>query len=96
MPSKIWNKYKIIKVIGSNSNIKTYLTKIEPIIKEILPKNKEDYYIIRERLEKLKLEEELNTYEIIEENDRIYIAIDNNNELLSKIDKLILSNELDN
>ena len=95
MPSKIWNKYKIIKEIGSNSNIKTYLTKIEPIVKEIIPKNKEDYYTIRERLEKLKLEEELNIYEIIEENDKIYIVIDNNNELLQKIDKLILSDELD-
>jgi len=95
MPSKIWNKYKIIKEIEFNSNIKTYLTKIEPIVKEIIPKNKEDYYKIKERLEKIKLEEELNIYEIIEENDRIYIVIENNNELLSKIDKLILSSELD-
>ena len=93
MPSKIWNKYKLIKEIKSNSNIKTYLTRIEPIIKEIIPKNKDDYYRIYERLEKLK--EELNIYEIIEENDRIYIVINNNNELLSKIDKLILSDELD-
>jgi len=48
MPSKIWNKYKIIKEIEFNSNIKTYLTKIEPIVKEIIPKNKEDYYKIKE------------------------------------------------
>jgi len=95
MPSKIWNKYKIIKEIEDNSNIKTYLTKIEPIVKEIIPKNKEDYIIIMGRLERLKLKKEINIYEIIEENDRIYIVIDNNDELLSKIDKLILSNELD-
>jgi len=93
MPSKIWNKYKLIKEIKSNLNIKTYLTRIEPIIKEIIPKNKDDYYIIYERLEKIK--EELNIYEIIEENERIYIVIDNNDELLLKIDKLILSDELD-
>ena len=78
MPSKIWNKYKMIKEINSNSNIKTYLTRIEPIIKEIIPKNKE-----------------FNIYEIIEENERIYIVIDNNDELLLKIDKLIISDELD-
>jgi len=95
MPSKIWNKYKIIKEIEDNSNIKTYLTKLEPIVKEITPKNKEDYFIIIERLERLKLKEELNIYEIIEEDDKIYIVIDNNDELLSKIDNLILSNELD-
>ena len=95
MPSKIWKKYEIIKEIENNSNIKTYLTKIEPIVKEIIPKNKEDYFIIMERLERLKLKEELNIYEIIEENERIYIVIDNNDELLLKVGKLILLEELD-
>jgi len=98
MPSKIWNKYKKIKEIESNnSNIKTYLANIQPIVKEIIPKNKNDYYIISERLGKLKeeLEGELKIYEIIEEYERIYIVIDNDEELLSKIDNLILSDELD-
>jgi len=92
MPSKIWNKYKMIKEIESNSNIKTYLVSIEPIIKEITLKNKDDYYIINERLEELK--KELNIYEIMEENERIYIVMENNEELLLKIDKLILSDEI--
>ena len=70
----IWNKYKIIKEIDSKSNIKTYLTRIEPIIKEVIPKNKSEYYEITERLEELK--EELNIYEIIEEGDKIYIVIE--------------------
>ena len=96
MPTKIWNKYKRIKEIESNnSKIKTYIASIQPIVKEIIPNNKDDYYIINERLEKLKEEEELNIYEIIEENGRIYIVIDNNKDILSKIDKLILSDELD-
>ena len=34
-----------------------------------------------ERLERLKLKEEINIYEIIEEDDKIYIVIDNNDEL---------------
>ena len=97
MPSKIWSKYKMVKKIESNSNIKTYLTRLEPIIIEVKSKNKYDFYIINERLEKLKLElkDGINIYEIIEENERIYIVIDNNDELLLKIDKLILSDELD-
>ena len=66
MTSKIWDKYKMIKQISSNINIKTYLVNIQPIVKEIIPTNKDDYYIIRERLEKIKEEEELNIYEIIE------------------------------
>ena len=95
MPSKIWDKYKKIKEIESNnSNIKTYLVSIQPIVKEIIPKNKDDYYIIIERLEKLKEEEELNIYEIIEENEKIYIVLENNEEILLKIDKLIISDEL--
>ena len=85
----IWNKYKIIKEIDSKSNIKTYLTRIEPIIKEIIPKDKDDYYIIIERLDKLK--EELNIYEIIEENEKIYIVLENNEEILLNIDKLSYS-----
>ena len=87
----IWNKYKIIKEIDSKSNIKTYLTKIEPVVKEVIPKNKSEYYKITERLEELK--EELNIYEIIEEGEKIYIVIENNEEVLSKIDKLLLSGE---
>ena len=83
----------MIKEIKSNSNIKTYLTRIEPIIKEIIPKNIDYYYIIIERLESLK--EEFNIYEIIEENERIYIVMENNDELLLKIDKLILSDDLE-
>ena len=80
MPLKIWDKYTMIKEIESNSNIKTYLTKIEPIVKKIIPKNEDDYYyIIKERLEKIKIElkNELIIYEIIEENEKIYIAMDN-------------------
>ena len=92
MPSKIWNKYKKIEEIKSNSNIKTYLTRIEPIVKEIIPKNKYDYDRIIEKLEELK--EELDIYEIIEEDERIYIVMDYNEELLLRIDNLILSDEL--
>jgi len=87
----IWNKYKIIKEIDSKSNIKTYLTKIEPIVKEVIPKNKSEYYKITERLEELK--EELNIYEIIEEGEKIYVVVENNEEILSKIDKLLSSEE---
>ena len=87
----IWNKYKVIKEIDSKLNIKTYLTRLEVIVKEIICKD--DYNIIIEKLENLK--EELNIYEIIEENEKIYVVVENNEEILSKIDKLILSDNLD-
>ena len=92
MPSTIWNKYKLIKEISSNSGIKTYSARLEPIIKEIIPKDKDDYQAISERLEQLK--DQLDIYEIIEEDFKFYIVAENNDELLSKIDKLILSDEL--
>ena len=98
MPSKIWEKYKFIKEFesNSNSNIKTYLAKTELIVKEILPKNEDDYYKISEKLKKLKIDskEEFNIYDIKEEDERIYVAIENKKELLLKFDKLILSEEL--
>ena len=91
MPSTILNKYKLIKEISSNASIKTYLARIEPIIKVIRPKDKDDYHGISERLEQLK--DRLDIYEIIEEDNKFYIVAENNEKLLSKIDKLILSNE---
>ena len=91
MPSTIWNKYKLIKEISSNASIKTYSAILEPIIKVIIPKDKDDYYGISERLEQLK--DRLDIYEIIEEDNKFYIVAENNEKLLSKIDKLILSNE---
>ena len=55
MPNQIWDKYKIIKEINTdNPIIKTYLTKIEPIVKEIIPKNNADYFEIIEKIKKLK------------------------------------------
>ena len=54
MSSKILSKYQILKEININSNIKTYLTRIEPIIKEIIPKNQIEYHLIKERLKELK------------------------------------------
>ena len=88
MPS-IWNKYTKIKEINSNQNIKKYLTRIEPLIKEITPKDKDDFYAIYDSLYNLK--NELNIHDIIEENDKIYVIIDNNKEINDKIDKLIKS-----
>ena len=57
MPESIWNKYEKIKEIeNKNSNIKTYLVKIKikPLIKEIKPKDKNDYLSIYQKIEKLK------------------------------------------
>ena len=94
MPSTIWKKYAIIKEIKSNSNcnIRTYLTRIEPIVKEITPKDKNDYELIISRLNKFKKENKI--YDIIEENEKIYVVIDNNEEMIAKIDKAILSEGL--
>ena len=89
--SNIWNKYKIIQEVNSSSNIKTYLTFIQPIVKEIIPKDKEDYDILLEKIQDSR--EELNIYEIIKEKDKIYVALENNDELLSKLEKLILSED---
>ena len=93
MPSKLCNKYEILKEINSNSKIKTYLTRIEPIVKEIIPKDKDDYYIISERLKQLR--EQPNIYEVIEEKERLYVVIDSDDkEISSKIEELILSDDL--
>ena len=91
MPS-IWEKYQKIIEIDSNSKIKTYKAKIEPIIKEIIPEDKKDYYKILKRIEKIK--EKYKIIEMIEEENKIYIVINKDDELISKINKLLITDEL--
>ena len=86
MPSLL-NKYEIIKELDTNSKIQTYLTRIEPIIKVIETKDKQEFCLICQRLEEIKDE----IYKIIEENDKIYVIMDNNSELMKKIDDILLS-----
>ena len=54
MTSTILNKDKILKEIHNDTNIKTYLTRIEPIIKEIMTKDKDEYNAICDCLHELK------------------------------------------
>jgi len=77
----IWNKYKMIKELYSKGNIKTYKAKIEPIIKEIIPRNRNEYDKILYNLENYKNL----IYEIIEENNKIYIVLLDDNINLDKI-----------
>ena len=89
MPENIWNKYEKIKEIDNkNSNVKTYLAKIEPIIKEIKPKDKKDYISIYQKLEKIK--NEIKIFDVIDENDIIYVVIENNEEINNKVDKMLI------
>ena len=71
----------MIEEINSKGNIKTYKAKIEPIIKEITPKNKDEYNNI---LNNLKNYKDL-IYEIIEENNKIYVVLLNDNINLDNI-----------
>ena len=74
----------MIKEISSKGNIKTYKTKIEPIIKEIIPRNKNEYDNILYNLQNYK---DL-IYEIIEENNKIYVVLLNNNINLDNINTI--------
>ena len=65
---------------------------MEPIVKEIIPNNPIEYEIFLESLKELR--NIIKIYDIIEENDKLYIIIDNNEENISKFDKLITSDEL--
>ena len=92
MPSAIWNKFKKIKEFNINSNIKSYLARIEVIIKEIIPKNIDEYSLIKEKLETIK--NIMKIYDILEEDEKLYVVIENNDEIISKFDNLLMSEEL--
>ena len=87
----VWNKYKKIKEVTNKSKIKTYLVRIEPIIKEIVPKDEDNYSKIYNYLNENR--NELKIFDIIEENKKIYVVIDNDNEANKRIDDLILQEE---
>ena len=78
------------KKIKSNLDNKTYSVKYEPIIKEIIPKDENEYQIINEKLEKLQYE--IKIYDKIEDNKKIYIVIDKENDL--KLNNILNQNEI--
>ena len=91
MPS-IWRKYQKIELMDSNSKIKTYKAKIEPIIKEIIPEDKEEFYRIKEKLK--FIEQNYEIIEMIEQEDKFYIVINKDDEIIYKIDNLLLTDDL--
>ena len=64
----------MIEEINSKGNIKTYKAKLEPIIKEITPRNESEYNSILNNLQNYKNV----IYEIIEENNKIYAVLNDN------------------
>ena len=94
MSETIWKKYEKLKeILSKNENIKTYLARIEPIVKEIKPKDTDDFILIRQRLEELK--QKMKVYDIIIEQQTIYVVLENNEEMNTKVDQLLFSEELD-
>ena len=87
MLQKIWTKYTILEENKSSSTIKTYLARIEHVVKIIIIKNENEYYLIKEKIEILKNEKGI--YEIIGEKNKIYIVMDSNQETIHKVDELI-------
>ena len=94
MPLTIGKGITILEEIpNNNSTIKTYKGKIEPIIKEIKYKNKEEQFTIRDRIERIK--EITKVYDIIEEKGKFYVVMENNAPI-SEVDKLLLNeNEIE-
>ena len=90
MNNEIWDKYTKIKEINLNNNIiKTYLSNKEFIIKEIHPKDWKDYNKFLHFLEYIEISEEIKFYDIIEEKEKIFVVIDNNERTQIKFDSLI-------
>ena len=90
MPNTIWNKYKKEKELDNNgSNCKSILSTIQVIIKEIHPKDNNEYYFIKENLEYLKSSNEIKIYDIIEENGKIYAVIDADSNISEQFNLLI-------
>ncbi len=87
--TSIWNKYTKNKEISkTNSKIKTYSVIFKLIIKEITYQNEIECLSIYEKLNRLKYE--IKIYDIIQENNIIYVVLDNDEEISKRIDKEII------
>ena len=86
----IWEKYSKITELGSNNqNCKNYLSVLKVIIKEIIPKDNNEYSSIKNKLEYIKHSNFFKIYDIIEELGKIYIVIDDNNQDLEKFNLIL-------
>ena len=90
MPS-IWNKYKNEKEISSSQNLKTYSATFEPIIKEITSEDKENHFLIYDYFDNLR--EELKIYEIFEEDGKIYLVVEKDDDTNKRIDDILSKKE---
>ena len=66
--------------------------RINAIVKEIKSKDKDDYIRISQRIQQFK--HKMKVYEMMGENDTIYIVLDKNEEL-AKVDELLFSEKSD-
>ena len=89
MPEKFWEKYERLEEIkDGNSNTNTYSARINATVKEIKAKDKDDYIRISRRIEQLK--HKIKIYDVMEENDIIYIVLDKNEEQ-NKVNEFLFS-----
>ena len=94
MPSSIWQKYtKITELNDNKSDFKNILSEMKVIIKEIIPKDNNECILIRDILENLKNTNYITIYDIIEESDKIYVVIDNDEEVSIQLDSIINQNK---
>ena len=94
MPNSIWNIYQQIEELDYDSKCRSILSSLQVIIKEIQPKDDNEYNYFKENLEYLKTSNEIKIYDIIEENGKIYVAIDANSEISEQFNLLIYKEEI--
>ena len=92
MDSKFSNKYNIVKQINenkSNINSSLYLVNLKKLLvmKKIETNNFEDKTLIYNIMQRMK--EEIKIYDIIEENEIIYIIFENKEEYKTKIENIL-------
>ena len=93
MENLICGKYEIIgELENQGTNYKSILSNLKVILKEIKPKDKEEYNIRLKNLEYLKSLNEIKIYDIIKEDGAIYVAIENDPNA-SKIFDLLFNQE---
>lgn len=99
MSSKIWSDFTKIEELKSknnNLNIKSYLSRKDFIVEEIIEKDQEKYDKINEIIESLKIIEKMKIYAHYKEDQKIFVIIDNNEKIQEDFESSLSFNNNNN
>ena len=90
----IWNFCKQVETVeNENTNYTYYKAKLDIALKEIKAQNSQEKLILFNKIEKIKRSDIIKVYDYFDENDKIFILLEDDKEKMSNFNKYIYDEE---